>query len=98
MEPSIKTYKRRFDRELKHIKLILTRERIRLPVEEWLQLVEETRQSILDAPGEYFCEELPPEPVLTTAIEHVFAGFLEDQRIRAVQTTRPFKIPRQRQE
>lgn len=98
VEPSVKTYKRRFDRELIHIKLILTRERIRLPVAEWLQLVAETQQSILDAPEEYFCEELPAEAIFNTAIEQVFAGFLEDQRIRAVQTARPFKIRRQSQD
>lgn len=98
VKPGVKTYKRRFDRELKHIKLILTRERIRLPVDEWLQLVAETRQSILDAPEEYFCEELPAEAVFCTAIEQVFAGFLEDQRIRAVQTGRPFKVRRHSQD
>jgi len=98
LEPSVKTYKRRFDRELKHIKLILTRERVRLPVDEWLELVEQTRQSILASPTEYFCEELPAEAIFNTAIEQVFAGFLEDQRIRAVQTARPFKIRRQSQD
>lgn len=96
LEPSVRTYKRRFDRELKHIKLILTRERLRLPVDEWLDLVENTRQSILDRPQDYVCGELPPASTLTTVIEQVFAGFLEDQRLRAVQTGRPFRIPGQR--
>ena len=96
MEPSVRTYKRRFDRELKHIKLILTRERLRLPVDEWLTLVEDTRQSILDRPEDYLGTELPPPAILATAIEQVFAGFLEDQRLRAVQTGRPFRIPARR--
>lgn len=98
LKPTVRTYKRRFDRELKHIKLTLTRERLRLPVNEWLELVENTRQSILSRPQDYICGELPPPTILANVIEQVFAGFLEDQRLRAVQTGRPFRIPDKRHE
>ncbi|HEU5147825.1 MAG TPA: hypothetical protein VFT90_13960 [Chryseosolibacter sp.] len=94
MGPSIRRYKRRFDRDLRHIKLILTSERITLPVDEWLELVEQTKQSILNTPKEYFGQELPPKSILVAAIELVFTGFLEDQHLRAVQTGRPFRLRR----
>lgn len=94
MDARAKKYKRKLDSELRHVKLILTKERSQLPVKEWLELVDETKHSILSKPEEYFSFELPPQPVLVSVIEQVFLGFLEDQRLRAVQAARPFKIPR----
>ena len=96
METSVRTYKRRFDRELKHIKLMLNQERLRLPVDEWLELVANTQRSIYARPQDYISGELPPAPITARVIEQVFASFLEDQRLRAVQTGRPFRKPGQR--
>jgi len=96
LEGNIKTYKRKFDRDLKHIKIILTHARHRMPVSEWLRLVHETRDSILDYPEEYFCGELPPRRVFREAIEKVFEGFLEDQRLLALQTSKGFRLPRKK--
>jgi len=94
LEPGIKTLKRRFDRDLRHIKIILTHARHDLSVKEWLSLVQETKESILNYPEDYFCTELPPRSLLAEAIEKVFDGFLEDQRLLALQTSKGFKIPR----
>jgi hypothetical protein len=93
LEPSLKTYKKKFDRELRHIKIILAHERHNMPVKEWLHLVYETKASILDSPDEFFCCDLPLPSSFRSAIEKVFDGFLEDQRLLALQTSRTFRIP-----
>jgi hypothetical protein len=93
LEPSIQTYKKKFDRDLRHIKIILAHERHAMPVKEWLRLVHETKESILNFPEEFFCSELPARDLYSAAIEKVFAGFLEDQRLLAMQTSKGFKIP-----
>lgn len=87
MEESIKTLKRKYDRELKHIKVILTNKRLQLPLSEWKLLVLQTKESIVGFPEDFFCCDLPPAPVFRAAIEKVFEGFLEDQRLREVQTS-----------
>lgn len=88
-----KTYKRRFDKELKHVKNILAAERHKLSVPEWLELVRKTKESVLDEPETFFGADLPARPVLCEIIDSVFAGFLEDQRLLANQTDKKFKIP-----
>jgi DNA-directed RNA polymerase specialized sigma24 family protein len=93
LEPSIKIYKRKYDGELKHIKIILSQERRRLPVREWLDLVQETWDCVLEYPEDFFGNDLPPTWLLSMTINKVFEGFLEDQRLVANQTTRRFKIP-----
>lgn len=93
MEPVIKTYKRQFDKGLRHIKLILMRQRDSMSAHDWLQLVHETRESILSHPEEYFCSELPPKSLLREAIDKVFEGFLTDQRLLALQKSKAFRIP-----
>ena len=90
LEPSVKIYKRKFDRELRHIKLILANKRHELNINEWLDLVQETKQSIINSPNEFFCMELPSETIFHAALEKVFEGFLADQRLLAIQTPRPF--------
>ena len=93
LEPSLKTYKRKLDRDLRHIKLILAHERHNMPVKEWLRLVEDTKACILEMPEDFFCGPLPPRSMYCTAIERVFSGFLEDQRLLALQTPWGFRIP-----
>lgn len=93
MKNGVKTYKRKFDRELKHVKVILTHERQRLPVDEWLELVKNSRESILSEPETFFGDDLPANPVLHEAIDKVFESFLEDQRLLANQTEKRFRIP-----
>ena len=95
-EAKIKSYKKKFDRDLKHVKIILTNERKCLPHKEWLCLVDEIKKSILSCPHDFFCYELPPDSVMTDAIGRVFDGFLEDQRLREIQALVHFKIPSNR--
>ena len=92
LEKMIETYKRKFDRDLKHIKIILTSERRRLPYSQWLDLVHETREIILRSPEDFFCYELPSKTILSAAIAKIFVSFLKDQRIREVQSSIHFKI------
>lgn len=94
MEVSVKTCKKMFDRELRHIKLILANKRQDLDIKEWLQLVHDTKESVIESPEEFLCTELPPRAILVAAIEKVFEGFLEDQRLLAAQTSKGFRIPR----
>ena len=89
LEPSINAQKRKFDRELRHIKLILAHNRHHLNINEWLELVQQTKHSILNNPGDFFCMALPSGPVFHAAIEKVFECFLQDQRLLAIQTPRP---------
>ena len=86
----VKTYKRRFDRELRHLKVILAHERHRIPTEEWRRLVRATKASIIESPEEFFCTELPPQLVFLAVIEKVFDGFLEDQRLLSIQKSNVF--------
>ena len=91
LDPTIKRHKKQFDRDLRHIKLILSHARHELPVKEWLALVEETKQSVLTCRDDFFCHDLPADRLFRTAIEKVFDAFLEGQRLLALQTCRPFK-------
>lgn len=89
----VKLHKRRFDRELRHIKIILAHERQRIPIVDWLHLVEATKRCILDAPEDFFCGELPPKPVISAVVQKVFEGFLEDQRLLSLQKSNIWWTP-----
>jgi hypothetical protein len=91
LELSVKTYKRKLDRELRHIKLILAHQRHHLPAAEWRRLVEETKASILNCPQDFFCIEIPSRNLFSDAIEKVFDGFLEDQRLLSMQSHKTFE-------
>ena len=86
VEESLKTCKRKFDKQLRHIKVILAQKRHQLTVKEWLTLVYETRSSILKSPEDFLCGTLPPPKLLSAAIERVFSDFVEDQRLLANQS------------
>lgn len=94
LEPRIKTYKRKLDRDLRHIKLILAHERHNMPVGEWLKLVDDTKQCIIANSHDFLPGGVPPGLLFHTAIQKVFDGFLEDQRLLALQTSPGFKISR----
>jgi hypothetical protein len=55
--------------------------------------MQETKESILKFPEDFFCTELPASPLFPDAIEKVFDGFLEDQRFLALQTSKGLRIP-----
>ena len=89
MQLNAKSYKRKLDRELRHVKLILAQLRPDLTAGDWVRLVGETKEAILTWPQEFLCSELPPERVFAEALERVFEGFVEDQRLLAGQTSNP---------
>ena len=84
----IKSYKRKFDTNLKHIKIILLTYKKSLPHKEWEALVSETKDCILNYPHDFFGPNLPDKFILKLAIAEVFEGFLKDLRIRDVQNFR----------
>jgi hypothetical protein len=85
----IKAYKRKFDRALRHIKVLLLSKKEEMKAEEWESFVAETKLTILRNPGEFFCFELPLREITTAAIVQVFEGFAQDQKIRSIQSN-PF--------
>jgi hypothetical protein len=84
MENKIKAYKRKFDRELKHVKLILMQNKDVMPRARWLQFVHLTKKSIEKHPADFF-HDVPEKKILTAALSRVFESFMEDQKIRDVQ-------------
>src|SRR5262245_35930437 len=84
MENKAKAYKRKFDRELRHVKLILMRSKETMPKEQWLQFVHLTKKSIEKHPADFF-HNIPEKKILVAALNLVFDSFLEDQKIRDVQ-------------
>ena len=89
MQLNAKSYKRKLDRELRHIKLILPQLRPELAPDDWLRLVGQTKAAVLTCPQDFFCSEVPPHRVFTEAVDKVFEGFVEDQRLLAGQTSKP---------
>ena len=90
MEARMKSYKRKFDSNLKHVKLILLQYRETLPESQWQILFEETRQCILKHPTHFLTGELPDSKTLTLAVDLVFSGFQRDLHVRKVQAFRKF--------
>ena len=86
----VKAYKRKFDRALRHIKVLLLHKKQEMTLEEWENFVSETKMTILKNPGEFFCFELPGRDVTNAAIIQVFEGFAQDQKIRAIQSNQFF--------
>ena len=93
LEISVKVYKRELDRELRHIKLILAHERHSMPAAEWRQLVQQTKESILKAPQDFLCKDLPSRTLFFKSLEKVFEGFIEDQRLLSIQSQKTFVKP-----
>lgn len=81
MERKIDAYKRKFDRELRHIKLILMNNKTLMPSVKWLQLVYQTKTTITENPQDFF-PDIPEQKILIAAMDKVFQGFLADQKIR----------------
>jgi hypothetical protein len=82
----VKSYKRKFDRALRHVKVSLIHKKDEMPPSEWEVLVSKTILSVLNNPEEFFCFELPAPELTTAAIVQVFEGFRQDQKVRAIQS------------
>jgi hypothetical protein len=85
VEEKIKIYKRKFDAELRHVKVILLSNKSTMEHHEWIRLVLSVKRSIKANPKDFFCIELPIPEIAMQAIDRVFDGFFEDQRIRKLQ-------------
>lgn len=81
---TINEYKRKFDRELRHIKVIMMGQKRAMPEQDWYRFVLETKKSIMTDPGNYL-KEVPEKTILIPALNRVFRGFLDDQKIRDAQ-------------
>lgn len=83
-----KVYKRRFDAKLKHIKVILMASLKNMSSEEWSTFLEETKESIVKNPTHFLGDDLPSPEITKEVINHVFNGFLQDVKVRKVQSFR----------
>ena len=83
-EYSVSTYKRKFDRELRQVKVGMMSQKNNMTKHAWIRLVLATKKSILANPENYF-RSVPQKDVFKQAIDKVFKGFLDDQKIRDAQ-------------
>lgn len=83
-ENNINLYKRKLDRELRHVKVILMRQKSSMVRHEWIRFVMATKRSI-QADAENFLRSVPDPEIRKSAIDRVFQGFLDDQKIRDAQ-------------
>jgi hypothetical protein len=74
--------KRRLNHELESIKVMLVHKKGSLPIEEWYQFVETTRQRILLHPDQYLEKDFPSKEILESTVNKIFEDFLNSsQRI-----------------
>jgi hypothetical protein len=83
-----KVYKRRFDARLKHVKVILMAKLKTMSSDEWYALLDETKDAIFKNPSHYLGDNLPSPEVTKEVVNQVFNGFLQDIRVRKVQSFR----------
>jgi hypothetical protein len=84
----IKMHKRKFDSQLRHIKVILVSYRKTMSPQQWLDFFFEVKECIVRYPDDFICSELPNKKVTHQIINLVFDGFLRDVHIRQVQAFR----------
>jgi hypothetical protein len=84
MHELVKEYKKIYDRELRHLKVMMMAKKNTMQKTAWLNFVSSTKESILKNP-ENFVRSIPDQKLFSDAIEQVFQGFLDDQKIREVQ-------------
>lgn len=56
--------------------------------DEWNAFLVDTKDSILKNPYHFLGENLPSPEIISEVINHVFNGFLEDLKVRKVQSFR----------
>jgi hypothetical protein len=86
VEPNftINAYKRKFDRELRDIKVMMMSHKNSMTKHAWIRLVMATKKSIMANPENFF-RNVPEPHILKEALDKVFQGFLDDQKIRDAQ-------------
>jgi len=85
---TLKMYKRKFDMQLRHIKLILVSSRKTMPHSLWLNFFYDVKSCIARYPDHFICCALPEKKITRQVIDLVFEGFLKDIHIRQVQAFR----------
>ncbi len=83
-EIRIMGYKRKFDRDLRYVKVMLMNQKKTMAPGEWIRFVHSTMRTIMNEPQNYL-EDVPEKNILVPALYRVFKGFLEDQKIRDAQ-------------
>lgn len=73
--------------------VILMQKKRSLTADQWRNLVNETKTSLLKNLDDFFCGELPPSETTTDLVEEVFKNFLMDLKIRSIQ--RKIVIPKE---
>ena len=77
MDPT--SLKRKINNQLNPIKVMLVNRKKDMSNEEWLNLVSNTKKSILDHPGQYIDEDLDENLQIEIVIDQIFEEFIKDQ-------------------
>jgi hypothetical protein len=84
-EFTVSAYKRKFDKDLRHVKVMMMSKKNTMTKHAWIRFVMTTKKTIIAHPENYF-RSTPPKPdIFKQAIDEVFQGFLNDQKIRDAQ-------------
>ena len=72
----IASFKRKFNNQLEPIKVMLVHLKEGMSSEEWINVVVNTKQSILNHPDQYLGSGLPNKVVIEFVIQKIFEDFL----------------------
>jgi hypothetical protein len=71
--------KRKINNQLNPIKVMLMNRKQNMSKEDWLNLVTNTRRSILDHPSQYIYKDWDENLPIEIVIDQIFDEFLKDQ-------------------
>jgi hypothetical protein len=72
----IARFKQKFNYELKPIKDMLLHRKEEMSTDQWMDFVEQTRQSILNNPDQFLEKVLPKKDILELIVNKIFEEFL----------------------
>lgn len=83
MTIELRFHKRKFNTSLEPIKIMLGKKRGSLSHDEWLGLVNKTKNAIISEPDQYLDTVLPSSETVQMLIDDIFEQFINDQRLRS---------------
>jgi hypothetical protein len=73
------SYEVQFNKWLDPFKAMLAQKKKRMQPNEWLEMVERTKNSIIQNPEQYLGRDLPVSTVIHETVTIIFADFLQKQ-------------------
>jgi hypothetical protein len=94
MDAELKTHKRKFNKALEPVKVMLSHKQYLLRKEEWLKMVEQFRVAIINQPEQYLNGDLSRKKALvSTLVNLIFEEFLKETESRWQYITPAKKLP-----